>query len=339
MTVVFGLVALVTVAAALLVMLRLQQGQRSLADHVVQLDQRVAQRVDALEERLGAQVGQLHATFGSAQHTLLQLGTELGQLRTAAERMQAVGAEVGQLSGLLRAPVLRGALGEVLLERLLSEVLPEQLYARQFRFRDGTAVDAAVRLGERWLPVDAKFPMEAFARLRDATEDSERNAARREAHQACLRHVDAVAKYVRPDESTTDVAFLYVPAESIFFALVTPGELAGKETLQEYALSKRVVITSPNSLYAYLLMVERAEAGFRLQKEAGRVRDLLARMTREFDEFLRGYDQLGTHLQNAGKKYDELQRRGQRVGDALRRPLEAADELAALPAAEEADSG
>ena len=103
----------------------------------------------------------------------------LGELREAASKVYEVGRDVASLHDILRAPKLRGGLGEFLLGDLLAQVLPSAHFTLQHAFRSGERVDAVVRLGDGLVPVDAKFPLEDFRRLLEAADDDERARARK----------------------------------------------------------------------------------------------------------------------------------------------------------------
>src|SRR5205814_7338906 len=102
--------------------------------------------------------------------------------------------------------------------RCLADGRPAGAFALQHSFGDGLRVDAIVRTGGRIVPIDAKFPLEPFQALASASTDDERRTKRRAFLQTVKRHVDAVARYVRPDEATVDIALLYIPAEQVFYA-------------------------------------------------------------------------------------------------------------------------
>ncbi|MBM4438355.1 MAG: DNA recombination protein RmuC, partial [Actinobacteria bacterium] len=158
------------------------------------------------DQRLGhalTAVQQMLVTAGAgSQETLSRLSQQLSEVGVTARQLAEQTQRLGELREALRAPGPRGGLGEVLLENLLRDVLPGGAYDTQFTFRDGTRVDAVVRLGDRLIPIDAKFPLTAFEPLVAAVTDDERRSARRRYLQAIRQHVDAVRRYVRPDEGT-----------------------------------------------------------------------------------------------------------------------------------------
>src|SRR5438309_52081 len=116
---------------------------------------------------------------GSADQTraLRDVHERLGALGEATKRLETMGTAVTEVQQLLQVPKLRGTLGEVWLEELLRQILPGSHYQMQHVFRSGERVDAALRVGDRLVPVDAKFPLEACQRLLGATgAEAEREA-------------------------------------------------------------------------------------------------------------------------------------------------------------------
>src|SRR4029077_20692043 len=114
-------------------------------------------------------------------------------------------------------------------------------------FPNGNIVDAIVRNGDRILPVDSKFPLDAYRRLLDTGED-----ARKEFSTAVRKHADVIAeKYILPAEHTLDFALIFVPSQGGYAELLmTKDSKYGQ--LDEYCREKRVFPVSPNTLYAYL---------------------------------------------------------------------------------------
>ncbi len=209
------------------------------------LNERLAEGTSALDRRM--------SIFGEIEN-------KLGELATQARNIEVVGNNISSLSDLLKPPKLRGNLGEQLLENLLSEILPRALFETQYRFSSGQRVDAVVKLAGKLLPVDAKFPLEAYQRLAAAPEDKN---AQKDFLQSLKKHVDDISgKYIRPEENSTDFAIMYIPAEAIYYQLVSQPDRTGFD----YALSKKVVPSSPGHLYSFLSSITSIYAQLNLEK-------------------------------------------------------------------------
>ena len=170
-----------------------------------------------MQRSLGATEQQLLTQSGTTQRTLSDLGVKLASLGEQNARIGELAKDVGSLHDLFRAPKLRGGFGELMLERLLADNLPAGAFELQYGYRDGSRVDAVVRFADRIVPIDAKFPIESFNLMAAAADDAERVTRRRAFITQVKRHVDAVAKYISPADRTIDYAFLYFPAEGVYY--------------------------------------------------------------------------------------------------------------------------
>lgn len=202
-----------------------------------------------------------------------ELSQRIGQLQKATQNVEQLGIGIGELQKILQPPQLRGAFGERLLEELLADTLPREHFHLQYTYKSsGVRVDAAVMLGEgRLLPIDSKFPLDNLRRWMELREagDAEAGAARRAFARDVMRHVDDIAaRYLSPDDGALDVAFMYIPSESVFHEIVVGGLDDDGAPLAEYAQRKRVVPVSPNTLHAYLTVVRMGLRGYRLQQSS-----------------------------------------------------------------------
>jgi DNA recombination protein RmuC len=240
-----------------------------------------------------------------ASRAVTEVHSQLGALGEATRRMEQVGREVAGLEQILRAPKIRGGLGEILLERLLAEILPPESYRLQHAFRSGDKVDAAVVVAGRLVPVDSKFPLENFRRMLEESDEERRRQIRRAFLRDVRGRVDEIArKYIVPDEATFDFALMYVPAENVYYEVILRDE-GGEDSLLGYALSRRVVPVSPNSFYAYLQVILLGLRGLRIEENAREILGVLGRLQTDAARLREHFDTLGRHITNAKNKYDE----------------------------------
>ena len=301
--VVVALAALALVGLALAAVLVAQLRRAA----VTAADPALAAAVGALQvevqRALGATEQQVLTQTAATQRSLGEVARELGVVAERSAQVGTLARDIGSLSDLLRAPKPRGTFGELFLERVLADELPAAAFALQYGYRDGTRVDAVVRFGDRLVPIDAKFPLESFAAIGRATDDEDGRARRRAFAQQVKRHVDAVARYVQPGEGTIDYAFLYVPAENVFYeCLARPDD---DLDLAAYCSARRVIPASPNTLLAYLRVVSLGLRGLAIEESA---RDLQARVGQAATELgrLREIHRVASgHLDNAQRKLHE----------------------------------
>jgi DNA recombination protein RmuC len=341
MEVLILILLVVTVAAVAFVLWESRESRRTLESQLSAQRNELAQSVgsvqQALQQRIEGIDDRLNKSLTASSTTMQEIGKQLEGVRNKADQMLEVGKDISSLQDLLKPPTLRGGFGETLLEQLLAQILPQAHFTIQHRFKSGEAVDAAIRLGAGIVPVDAKFPMESFHRTMAAAPEEERTKVRREFVRAVKGHIDAVAKYIRPDEGTFNFALMYIPAENVYYETIIKDEFASAGgSIHEYAMQKGVMPVSPNSLYPYLQVIVRGLKGMQVEKRAQEMVEHVERLQGDFGRIQEEFRILGGHVHNATRKYDDLEKIVGRFGDKLSLPLE--EEWQQLPLGEASDS-
>lgn len=277
------------------------------------------QQLQSVTHHLQNSSGEINQRLDHAARLYGELRNQLGQLSQANAQIQAMVKDVSSLGDILRPPKLRGGMGEVLLENLLGEILPTEHYSLQYRFHEGTIVDAVIRLKEGMVPVDAKFPLENFRRMLEAGSDEDRQAARREFVRNVKKHIDDIhERYIRTDEGTFPFALMYIPAENVYYETIIRGDAEDDEkALYAYATSKQVMPVSPNSFYAYLLTLAQGFRGLKIEERALEIINHLNRLRQELDRFTEDFRKVGMHLMNAQTRFGEAEKRLTRFEEKL----------------------
>jgi DNA recombination protein RmuC len=255
----------------------------------------------------------------------------LTRLTDATARLEEMGQRVAEVQDLLRVPKLRGTLGEVWLEELLRQVFPASQYEMQYPFRSGERVDAVLRIGGGLVPVDAKFPLEAFQRMQ--AQDGDAAERERKAFRRSLRaRIDEIAdKYIRPDEGTFEFALMYLPAEAVYYEAIVRGEtLDDDRSVLGYAVERRVIPVSPHTFYAYLAAVLHGLKGLRVEERSRTILAEIGSLRQQLDKFWTAWDKVGLHLGNATRQYEEGGRERERIAGRLDR-LTSGEDAPALP--------
>lgn len=255
----------------------------------------------------------------------------LGKLGEATQRVVEVGKEIQGFEQILKSPKVRGGLGETLLENMLAQMLPREDYDLQYGFKSGEKVDAAIRIGGRIVPVDAKFPLENFRRMLAESEEDRRRAYRKAFGRDVKSRVEEIAtKYILPDEGTFDFALMYVPAENVYYEMIVKDDEGEDESIASYALSRRVVPVSPNTLYAYLQVIILGLRGLRIEANAREIQNDLIRLGGDLDRIKEHFSKLSGHLSNAQKQFTDAERDLSRF-EAKLEAIERKGDQAALP--------
>jgi DNA recombination protein RmuC len=201
----------------------------------------------------------------------------------------------------------------------------------QHRFPDGAVVDAAIRVNDRLVTIDSKFPLENYRRARELEDEGERKRAWRAVAADVRRHMESIAeKDIRPAYGTFDFALMYVPAEAVYCEIVEEGEDA---IVTAALLEKRVIPVSPRLLYAYLATVALGLRGLEVQENARQIYGELHELQRQWDQVETPFGKLGTHLTNTQKQYEEASRALVRFATRLSGVTERAEEVEAGSAA------
>jgi DNA recombination protein RmuC len=309
-------VALVLLGALLvIVVLRRPAGERGtglIQQQLIELRTRFDQLV-AAQQAVPRALAEGSAEQARVLHDVRE---RLGQLGEVARRLETMGQTVTEVQQLLQVPKLRGTIGEVWLEELLQQILPDSHYTMQYQFRSGARVDAALKLGDRLVSVDAKFPLEACQRMLAAT-GAEQERERRAFTRSLKERIDEIAdRYIRPDEGTYEFALMYIPAESVYYEAVMRAEDPGDGTsVLGHAMRRRVIPVSPHTFYAYLLVILHGLKGLRVEQRAQEIQEQLGGLRQQFDVFWAAFQTVGLHLANAQKKFDESARHAGRVRD------------------------
>ena len=284
-----------------------------------QITTQVNSQLQSVNQQLTSATGQIGTRLDNAARVVGEVKQNLGELTKATQQVYEVGKNISSLQEILRAPKLRGSLGELFLGELLSQVLPPTHFTLQYRFKSNEAVDAVITLGPALVSVDSKFPLENFKKMIETGVDEEKKAHRKRFLTDVKKHIDAIAaKYILPDEGTYDFALMYIPAENVYYETIIKDEAFGDEkSLCSYALTKRVIPVSPNSFYAYLQAIVLGFKGLRIEKSAQEIHQRLQRLSGDFFKFKEDFDVIGKHLSNTRGKYEEATKKLDRLGDRL----------------------
>lgn len=257
-----------------------------------------------VDERLQETLEQrLDQSFGSVGQRLEQVYRGLGEMRALAN-------DVGDLKKVLSNVKSRGVFGEVRLGAILEDVLaPGQYEANVVTKRGSRAfVEFAVRLpgeGDRpvYLPVDAKFPMDAYTQLTDAQESGDPLAVKETQARLCQRMKafakDVRDKYIDPP-GTTEFAILFLPFEGLYAEAIRLGLL---EFLQrEY----RVTLAGPATMAALLNSLQMGFQTLAIQQRSAEVWEVLGAVRTEFNRFGEALGATRQRLEQAGDELDRL---------------------------------
>jgi DNA recombination protein RmuC len=246
--------------------------------------------------------------------SLVDVAREQTKTNESTTRFMAIAEQLANLEKVLKHQKQRGNLGEASLELILSNILPPGAYKMQHRFANNDAVDAVIVTKEGLIPVDAKFSLDNYNRVTNAIDDKQREELEKEFKNDLKKRIDETAKYIRPEEGTLPFAFMFIPAEGIYYDLLVNEVGAVKvntRNLIDYAYNdKKVIIVSPTTFAAYLQSVLYGFKAFKIEESA---KDIIKRVD-ELGKHLKAYEDymgklgnaLGTTVNHYNAAYKEM---------------------------------
>lgn len=249
------------------------------------------------------------------QDQLLEVVKGVAETKESTKQVLTVAEQLNNLEKVLKNQKQRGNLGEASLELILSNVLPGQ-YETQYLFKDGEKVDFIVRTPEGLVPVDAKFPLENYMRLVDETDELRKEQYRSEFKKDIKKRVDETAKYIRPEEGTLPFAFMFIPAEGIYYDLLNNdvGVGVNARDLIDYAYrQKNVIVTSPTTFLAYLKTVLFGNQRMKVQEAAKDIIKNVSELAKHLKAYEEAHNSMGkslsaavNHFEKSGKAFKAI---------------------------------
>lgn len=261
-------------------------------------------RLDSMNEMLNQNLQKtLEASQKQHHHTsgIIQTITErLTKLDETNKQVLGFSEQLQSLENVLKNPKHRGVLGEYYLENVLKNVLPPSSYQMQYAFPDGDIVDAVVFVKEKIIPIDSKFSLENYNRIIEEKDPSQQEALQREFKNDLKKRIDETSKYIKPNDGTMDFAFMFIPAEGIYYDLLINkvGVIkVNTQDLIEYAFSqKHVIIVSPTSFFAYLQTVLQGLRALQIEESAKEIRQHVGQLNRHLISYEDYLKKMGNHL-------------------------------------------
>lgn len=290
-------------------LLLLQQQLEQLRDT---MDQRMSEGNKAMQQ--GA-----HMQFRESKELIQAINKEVNeQLRSvvkgvtevseSSKQVFTVAEQLQNLEKVLKHQKQRGNLGEASLQLALENILPAGTYHLQHQFPGGETVDAVVETKDGLIPVDAKFSLDNYRRLVDAEDEHEQEVLEKEFKNDLKKRIDETAKYIRPKDGTLPFAFMYIPAEAIYYDLLVNEVGSVKvntRSLIDYAYKdKNVIIVSPTTFAAYLQSVLYGFRAFKVEEGAKEIQRNVEKLTRHLQAYNQYFEKLGNTLGTTVNHYN-----------------------------------
>ncbi len=264
---------------------------------------------DTLNESLQRQFAATAKIVKDMADNTKSVTEKLTKLDETNKQVVGFAEQMKSLENILKNPKQRGILGEFFLENLLSQQLPPTHFKMQYAFKNGEAVDAAIFVKDKIIPVDAKFSLENYNKIMEEKNDSVRSGLEKEFKSDLKKRIDETAKYVRPEEGTTEFAFMFIPADGVFYNLLSYkiGTLdINTHDLIEYAFKKHVILVSPMTFYAYLQTVMQALKALQIEQSAREIQKRVGDLGRHLNSYGDYMNKVGNHLGTTVNAYNNM---------------------------------
>ncbi len=245
----------------------------------------------------------MNQSFRMVSERLEQVYKGLGEMQTLANG-------VGDLKRVLSNVKTRGILGEIQLGAILEEILSHEQYETNVATRPGSraVVEYAVKIpteegGFLYLPIDAKFPADAYTQLLDAYDSGSAENVKQAASALCTRirqfAKDIHDKYIEVPY-TTEFAILFLPFEGLY------AEVVNRSMVEILQRDYKVNIAGPSTMAALLNSLQMGFGSMMIQKRSAEVWSILESVKSEFDKFAKVLENTQTRLAQANKELDTL---------------------------------
>lgn len=286
--------------------------QKQIGDYLNRYSEDLGKRMEILtnktDERLQQISGQVEKRltegFEKTTATFADILKRLALIDEAQKKITELSTNVVSLQEILADKRSRGAFGEVQLNALVANVMPEHTWQTQYTLPNNSIADCVLFLPEPtgMLVIDSKFPLESYKRMTDiSTPDSDRKTAERQFRQDISKHIqDISSKYILPG-TTSDGAMMFIPAEAVFAEIH-----AHYPDLVDKAHAARVWMVSPTTLWAVLNTSRSVLRDAATREQVHIIQEHLGLLGKDFGRFQKRMDDLEKHIKQAHEDVENV---------------------------------
>ena len=229
-----------------------------------------------IQDQMKESVKLIQGITGQSNKMIADITEKLTSVDKTNQQVIGFSQQLSNLEKVLTSQKTRGNLGEAGLQLVLENILPPTAYELQYKFPDEDIVDAVIKTKDGIIPVDAKFSLTNYQRILEEPNEKRRAELEIEFKNDLKKRIDETAKYIKPKYGTMEFAFMFIPAEAIYYDLLVNEVGAVKvntRSLIDYAFNERkVIIVSPTTFAAYLQTVLQGLRAMRIEESAKEIR-------------------------------------------------------------------
>ena len=299
------------------IVVQMQQIREEISRNSADQRREVQERLDRVNDELNKGLRHSHSSmqeqFQQTSNIVKDVTEHLTKLDETNKQVLDFSSQLQNLQNILKNPKQRGVLGEYWLETLLSNVLPKESYCMQYQIggdqktQQKLIADAVIFISNEIIAIDAKFSLENYNRLMEEFDAAQKERLEKEFKSDVKKRIDETSKYIRPDMGTMDFAFMFIPAEGVYYNLLNAevGSGINSANLVEYAFGKHVMIVSPTSFYAYLQTVIFGLRKLKIEKHTQEIVKRVGELGKHFSAFADYHDKLGKNLGTVVNQYNQ----------------------------------
>ncbi len=253
-------------------------------------------KIDELSKDLKNQTNGMNETLNKKMGEIVTYTSDIRQTHKSIEQM-------------LRIPKERASFGEINLEDILADQLPPDMFGIREKILNGKIPDAYIKSTVGLICIDARFPLDNYIKMSEATnnvidskEENKQNYKKQFIKDVDVHLLEVAKNYIDVQKGSAEFAFAYIPAESVYYFLVTEAY----DMLKDYT-KKGVQVVSPLTLYYKIELIKTGVHARKLSEDAEKVRNNIINLSKAF----RGIDDTwrilyDTHLRNSIRKAEEV---------------------------------
>lgn len=348
-------ILLVTILGFVIVLLLKmnQSKQMDIQPHISQLSTQLTEQIHQINRTVDAKIGESQRQMSdsssqqfnrsqqliqdihkSVTDQLVTMTKGVTEVSESTKQVFTIAEQLHNLEKVLKNQKQRGNLGEASLSLVFSNILSPTDYEFQYKFKNGDTVDAIIKTPHGIIPVDAKFSLENYSRLVNETDDARKAELERDFKNDLKRRIDETAKYIKTDEQTLGFAFMYIPAEGIYYDLLVNEVGATKvntRSLIDYAYNdKKVIIVSPTTFAAYLQSVLHGFNAFKIAQGAEQIRKHVTELGKHLKSYEEYHNKLGKNLGTVVNQFNFSHKEFKKIDKDIIRITESSADLQPL---------
>lgn len=238
---------------------------------------------------------------------LSDVAKEQTRTNEATSRFITIAEQLSNLEKTLKHQKQRGNWGEASLELVLGGFLPPNAYKMQYQFPNGDSVDAVIFTKDGIIPIDAKFSLDNYHRLINSIDDLQKEELEKTFKNDLKLRIDETSKYIREKDGTLPIAFMYIPAEAIYYDLlvgeVSPGKVNARNLIDYAYRDKKVIVASPTTFMAYLSMVANGLKAFKVEENSKEIQKNVEKLSTHLKVYEQYYKKMGSSLNTTVNHY------------------------------------